>query len=238
MGFNISGIVINKNLESNTDQLSQILKLDLEFDREIDFETASENWKEEGFIDVYFSENGTMIFANEDLCLGEGYAYPDANILTFASSETSMAFNFSYTENNDLIRSKLEVNGEVIDEYGNKLTTENENEDISEVIWNKISVVLGKKFWDIQPEEKSLRFYIKSDDIQVNQNSSIASDDTTSDIETEEKSEPQINENPNNSLNSINTGKRDIKPLIILFAFALLLLLGLVYAIYSIFVLL
>lgn len=165
MGLNISGIVINKNLEGNTDQLSKILNLNLEFDREIDFETASENWKEEGFIDVYFSENGTLIFANEDLCLGEGYAYPGANILTFASSETSMAFNFSYTENNEIIRSKLEVNGEVIDEYGNKLITEIENEDISEVIWNQISAVLGKKFGDIQLQEKSLRFYIKSSDI-------------------------------------------------------------------------
>ncbi|WP_262679394.1 hypothetical protein [Flavobacterium macacae] len=43
MGFNISGIVINKNLGNNKDQLSQILNLNLDFDRKIEFETASEN---------------------------------------------------------------------------------------------------------------------------------------------------------------------------------------------------
>lgn len=162
MGFNISGVVINKSLENNNEELSKILGLNIDFKREIDFETASENWKEEGIVDVYFGEKGTLVFANHDLCL-EGYSYPQANILTFALSETSMTFSFGYSENDNIIRSKMDVNGEIIDENGEKLQVENENDDISEVIWKQIETVLGKSFWSIEPEEKAYRFLIKND---------------------------------------------------------------------------
>lgn len=56
MSYNISGVVINKNLKGCDIELSKLLQLDLEFICEIDFETASENWKKEGIIDVYFSD--------------------------------------------------------------------------------------------------------------------------------------------------------------------------------------
>lgn len=72
MGYNISGIVINKNLREEIEELSKILNLNLEFVKEIDFETASENWKDEGIIDLYFGEDGTLIFANEYVCLNDG----------------------------------------------------------------------------------------------------------------------------------------------------------------------
>lgn len=161
MGFNISGIVINKNLKEQQQELSKMLNLDLKFSEEIDFETASENWKDEGIIDVYFGENGTLVFVNEDLCLGNGYSYPDTSILTFAMSETSMAFNFEYTENEKHIRSKMVVNEEVIDEEGIKLKAEYENDDTSEHIWQQLSLVLGKSFWSIEPDEKAYRFLIR-----------------------------------------------------------------------------
>jgi hypothetical protein len=96
MGFNISGIVINRNLENRTDELSKILDLDLDFESEIDFETASENGKDEGIIDIYYSENGTLVFAEADLCLS-AYSYPDTAIFTFALFETSMTFFFAYS---------------------------------------------------------------------------------------------------------------------------------------------
>lgn len=160
MGFNISGIVVNKNFEKNIEELSKILKLNLVFQEEVDFEIASENWKDEGIVDIYFGKNGTLLFLNEDLCLNDGYSYPNSNILTFAMSETAMAFNFGYTENGENIRSKMEVNGEVIDENGNKLEIENE-EEISEIILKMIAKILGKSFENIETTEKAYRFLIK-----------------------------------------------------------------------------
>ena len=49
-----------------------------------------------------------------------------------------------------------------IDE-GEKLHVEKEEDDTSEIIWNQIEQVLGKKFWDIDYEEKAYRYKFISD---------------------------------------------------------------------------
>ena len=43
MGHNISGIAININFENNTEELSKLFGVELQFDEEIDFEEASKN---------------------------------------------------------------------------------------------------------------------------------------------------------------------------------------------------
>ena len=160
MGFNISGLAINKNYENNFEKLQQDLGWNLEKDAEIDFETASENWTEEGICNVYFSEKGTLIFLNMDMC-SESYPIKDANTLTFALSETVMAFNLNYCENGIEKRSIIEVDDERMQDEGEILDVEATSEDTSELIWNQIEVVLGKRFWDIELEEKATRFIFK-----------------------------------------------------------------------------
>lgn len=227
MGFNISGIVINKNLEKNFEELSKILNLNLEFQEEINFETASENWKDEGIVDMYFGKNGTLLFLNEDLCLNDGYSYPNANILTFIISETSMAFNFGYTENGNNIRSKMEVNGETIDEQGSKLQIENVEQDISEVIWKQIEIVFAQKFWDIQPEEKAIRFkIINSENRELVNSPEIPKVEKTEEIQ--QKIQPRKIESTKNTAIKNN----EIYILIGLFAFTFI---GLIYVIYNVF---
>mgnify|MGYP006333186415 CR=1 FL=1 len=56
MGFNISGLVIDKNYENKILELQQILDYELTFDKEVNFEEASENWKSDKYCDIYFSE--------------------------------------------------------------------------------------------------------------------------------------------------------------------------------------
>lgn len=233
--MNISGIVINRNLANRNlanrkDELSKILNLNLEFDTAIDFATASEN-REEGFADVYFSEKGTLVLAAEDLCAGESYAYPEPSIFTFALSETAMAFDFSYTENNQLIRSKLKVDGAVIAELGSKLSIEIEQEDISEVIWHQIGLVLGKNFWEIQPEEKMTRFHLRNNVTEMEKNFSITEAIVTRAEEENEAGSIEDVAKP------VNNNKREINILILLFALAIVMLAGLIYAIYLIFTL-
>ena len=41
---------------------------------------------------------------------------------------------------------------------GERLEVENKSEDASEIIWNQIEVVIGKPFWDIEPDEKAIRY--------------------------------------------------------------------------------
>jgi hypothetical protein len=161
MGHNISGIAFNKKFENKTEELSKLLGVELQLDKEIDFEDASENWKEEGYFDVYFSKNGTLVFANIDYCL-EPYSHKECNILTFALSETSMTFNIGYTEIGEVVRSIMKVNDEVLDEEGEPLQCEIDNEDMTEVIFDQIGEVIGIHFYEIELEEKAYRFNLKN----------------------------------------------------------------------------
>ena len=62
MGYNISGLVIDKNYENDIEQIENILGEKLVFDKKVDFESGSENWKDDNYCDIYFSEKGTLIF--------------------------------------------------------------------------------------------------------------------------------------------------------------------------------
>lgn len=162
MGYNLAGIVINKNLQAKPEELSAILDVTLVFDQEIDSTIANAEEQTADFIDVYFSPNGTLILAHQDLCLDNSYAHPETNIMTFAHSETAMAFYFEYTENQTTVRSKMEIDGVLIEEHGNKLGTEDATRDTSAVIWEQVAAVLGLRFEDIQPEEKWIRYGISA----------------------------------------------------------------------------
>lgn len=167
MGFNLSGLAINKNYESEFDNLQKELGWNLEKQSEIDFETASSNWKDDGICDAYFSEKGTLLFISMDMCT-ESWPLKKDNSLTFALSETSMAFNINYCENGIEKRSIMEVNDQRMQDTGEKLDIEEKSADTSEIIWNQIEVVIGKSFWSIEPDEKSVRYvFAKSGKVKM-----------------------------------------------------------------------
>ena len=157
MGFNLSGLAINKNYINEFDNLQKELGWNLEKESEIDFETASSNWKDDGICDAYFSENGTLLFISMDRCT-ESWPLKYDNSLTFALSETSMAFNINYCENGIEKRSIMEAEGNRMQDEGEKLEVEESSEDTSELIWNQIEVLIGKSFWDIDADEKAVRY--------------------------------------------------------------------------------
>ena len=115
--------------------------------------------KEDGICDVYFSENGTLLFISMEMCT-ESFPLKNDNSLTFALSETSMAFYINYCENGIEKRSIMEVNDERMQDEGEKLEVENNAEDTSEIIWNQLEVVIGKRFWVIEPDEKVQDTYL------------------------------------------------------------------------------
>lgn len=165
MGFNISGLAINKNYEKEFDQLQKELGWNLEKQSEIDFETASANWTEDGVCNVYFTENGTLMFIGMGMCT-ESFPLKNDSTLTFVLSEISMAFNINYCENGVEKRSIMEVNDERMKDEGEKLEVEAESEDTSEIIWNQIEKVIGKRFWDINPDEKAVMYVFKKDKVK------------------------------------------------------------------------
>lgn len=161
MGFNLSGLAVNRNYENEFDSLATQLGWDLIKTSEIDFETASSNWKEDGTCDAYFSERGTLLFISIDRCT-ESLPLKNHNTMTFVLSETTMAFNLNYCEDGIEKRSIMEVNEERFRDEGERLEAEDRLGDTSEIIWNQMEVVTGKSFWEIEPDEKAVRYTFRN----------------------------------------------------------------------------
>lgn len=172
MGFNISGLAINKNYQEEFDKLQKQLGWQLVPQGEIDFETASENWKEDVICDVYFCEKGTILFMSMEKC-AESFPLENDNTLSFALSESVMAFNLNYCEQGLEKRSIMEVNDERMQDEGERLAIEDQSEDTSEIIWNQMAVVIGKRFWDIEPDEKAYRYLFTTVNTLPNENKLI-----------------------------------------------------------------
>lgn len=236
MGHNISGIAINKNFENNVEELSKLLGVELQIENEIIFEEASENWKEEGYFDVYFSKNGTLIFANIDYCL-EPYSHKETNILTFALSETSMTFNIGYTENDVLVRSIMKVNDDILDEEGAPLQCEIDNEDdMTEAIFDQIGEVIGTHFYEIELDEKAYRFSLKnSASVEQPTQVKVEAEPATSKIELEQTNEipQQLFNAKTNNPETANKGL-GIELIIGVAIVIIAMLIGLIYVVVSI----
>ncbi len=124
--------------------------------------------KDNEICDVYFSEKGTLMFMSMDLC-SEPLPLKKQNTLTFALSESSMSFDLNYCERGVLERSIMEVENSRITDEGEKLDVEDYSEDTSEIIWDQLGFVLGKRFWDIEPDEKAVRYrFVKEEQLSNN----------------------------------------------------------------------
>lgn len=157
MGFNITGIVVNKNYDNKIEELGNSLGLKLTFEKEVSFEEASSNWKEYGVCDIYFAENGTLLFFSMERLLW-GQRIENQNVLSFKYSETSMEFGLKYFEGFENRRSIKESNGVIKLQKGNPLPEEATNAETSELIFAKIADVLGQKFWDIDFASIAFRY--------------------------------------------------------------------------------
>lgn len=241
MGHNISGIAINENFENNIEELSKLLGVELQLEKEIDFEEASKNWKEEGYFDVYFSKNGTLVFANIDYCL-EPYSHKKTNILTFALSETSMTFNIGYTENGELLRSMMKVNDEVLDEEGDPLQCEIDNdEDMTETIFDQIGDVIGVHFSEIDLDEKAFRFYLKTEELVSQEETQHIEEELPKRTSPEEEKTNIPTQKSSNDIPKYKKVDNDISSkeigaeIYVVVIFILAALIGLIYVIISIF---
>lgn len=160
MGFNISGITINKNYKDNLSELETVLGEKLYFEKEVNFEEGSENWKDDSYCDIYFSEKGTLVFMSMERCGFDFYAN-EQDLLSFVLSEMSMTFSINYVKSGKLIRTIMESEDEVMDNEGEPLDFETNEDDKSELIYHLFEETLGKSFHDIELEEKCLRFQFK-----------------------------------------------------------------------------
>lgn len=165
MGYNISGLVIDKNYQNDLNQLEEILGEKLNFEKGVPFEEGSENWKDDNYCDIYFSETGTLIFISMERAAFE-FKIKQQKAFSFALSEMTMTFAVNYTDNTEIIRSFAETeDGTRHQEVGKKLPFEENESDVSELIYHLIEKTLGKTFWSIDLEEKCFRYKFESQSI-------------------------------------------------------------------------
>lgn len=158
MGFNFSGIAVNKNLQNEIQFLEQILSKKLTYNKEIYFEEAMSYHKDDNDCDIYFTENGTLAFLSEPIeyslkNFSEGY-----KISQFAASETSMVFALEISENQNTIREIQEFNGERMYDDGERIEEETDEDDGFYIVTKSIKYVIGEDFWGIEPDAKSFRY--------------------------------------------------------------------------------
>lgn len=159
MGLNISGVVIDKNYKENLEELEAVLGQKLVFEKELLFEEALENWKEDSYCDIYFSDKGTFVLLSMEIGGFEFFA-KDKIAFSFVLSEMTMMFCINYTKNNEILRSIMESE-EMNEDKGEPFEFEKEDEDKSNLIYHLIEKTLGESFFDIHLEAKCLRFSFK-----------------------------------------------------------------------------
>lgn len=162
MGLNISGLVIDKNYENNLTELESILGEKLVFEKEVAFEEATENWKEDSYCDVYFSENGTFVLLSMEVGGFEFYG-KNQTAFSFVLSEMTMVFTVNYTKNNELVRTITETE-DMHENEGVPFDFEKDEDDTSELIYHLIENTLGESFYDIDLEATCFRYTFKQDD--------------------------------------------------------------------------
>jgi len=157
MGFNIAAAVVDRCYFGNIEELEKEWNSQLKFIGEISFEDAVENWKEEGVLDFYFTKSGTLILRDVMSCT-DFQPLPSSNVLSFILLESSMAFSFAYSEGIDERRKLVFLKGKLNTNIGLPLTIEADEDDVSEIIWKQVKVLLGKSFFEIDLNERAYRY--------------------------------------------------------------------------------
>ena len=159
MGFNFTGIAINKNYKDKIEEVEQILEMKLTFKEEIYFENAMSSHKPDDACDIYFSEDCTIAFMAEPIQPDINSLSTDWQIASFMASETAMVFGLEVAKNNTSIRSMTEYNGDRMDDEGERFIEEDKGDGM-EVVFQGIANTINKSFWGIEPDEKAYRYTI------------------------------------------------------------------------------
>lgn len=161
MSYSLSGIAIGKNYKSTFDMLQKQINMELEFVKEISFEEASTGNTEEGYCDICFTAEGTLIFMEPSKC-DRVLMVKDTNVLTFVLSEAMKTYKMMYCEGLDKRRVLMTSNNRILEDEGEKLAIEETISDVSELIWNKIGDILGESFEELEEHTSCYRYKISN----------------------------------------------------------------------------
>lgn len=145
MGFNIAGIVVDRNFNKDLQEFSKAFRIGLEVVEEVTFDRASKNWTPEGEIFIYFSEGATMAFFDHQLAMNKYHLF-GANSLCYAYSATAMSFLVSYQDENGGYRFIMEHNHEKKWQEGEPLKQEADHPTADGLIFQLFDDILDVPF--------------------------------------------------------------------------------------------
>ncbi|MGB0870879.1 MAG: hypothetical protein ACPGSD_14890 [Flavobacteriales bacterium] len=160
MGFNIAGVVINKNFESEISSLGKHINKNIKEFTEIDFEDAVSEYEHLGIIDVLFSEKGTMLIMNLDLCLNY-YHMNDLETFAFSIDESSNSFAYHWSFNGNEVGDGWSY-PQMIMEYksSDNFDLGAHEKKITDFISERLIDLFGKDIYNIDPGIKVKRFKV------------------------------------------------------------------------------
>ena len=153
MGYNFTGITIDKNFDKDPEKLLKFLGLPLTFEREIDFESGT-GYKDGEYFDIFFSDQGTSIYTYEPVQM-QAEQSQDCTILSYMVSETSMAFYMSLDQDGKRIWEAMEHEGEAQKEEEAPVE---EGEELMEAIIKQKEKLFGMNFYQTPMEYKGYRY--------------------------------------------------------------------------------
>ena len=162
--MNFSGIVINKALNNNVQFAEELLGEKLAFVKDITLQDAfqmQDQDPDDTLIDIYYGTEGSIIFAPLDYCL-DGYPMPK-NLMsfTFEISDDVENYQFIYFEGENLVRTKMEMAGDIIEAYGYELAVESMETSTRGIILKQIPFILGEALEQLPLTTKVKRYRLK-----------------------------------------------------------------------------
>jgi len=168
MGFSLSGMVINRAFNRDSNQVLETLGIKgFQKAGTVTFDEASIHFWSDEKIGIGFYGNGTLIFCGialmtdeERLCI----ASHDCNILSFYINDNNETYCFDYFSKGVHVRrkwlSKTDEDVNKTGSMGKPLVFENPDEDPQEEVFNAIEKVMGQSFYKIAEEETIHEFKI------------------------------------------------------------------------------
>ena len=146
MGYNFSGLIINKKLDTAT-ELSAILETKLQKMGTTGFENASSSYKEPGLIDVLTTDKGTLVLTEQGSLYELQEVSKGIEIIQFIISDVSSTYYLEKCSDGQLIRKSITSEFESVEDMGEPLPFESskdakEEKDFSETLWEAIGSVL------------------------------------------------------------------------------------------------
>lgn len=157
MGYSLSGIVIGKTYKNSLDLFKKQIGLELELVKEISFEEATSGNTEHGYCDICFTDQGTVVFIEENLC-EEMYLIKDAKVMTFVLSDTMKMSRIMYSDGVGHKRVLITTNDEEIVSEGTPLAIEKEGKEVSELIWDTLTDIMEEDFEQLEESANCYRY--------------------------------------------------------------------------------